>query len=244
MPFADVGPLVIPDGVPDEKVVFLTDIFPTGYMAAENCDITEGDVVAVWGCGPVGQFAIRSAYMLGASKVVAIDSVPERLRMAEAGNATTIDMNDEYIYDKLRELTGGRGPDACIDAVGLEAHGATLDALIDNVKTKLMLATDRAHALRQAIDCCRKGGVVSVPGVYGGFLDKFPFGAAFGKGLTFKMGQTNMHKYLRPLLARVQAGEIDPSFVISHRMSLNDAPAGYRMFRDKKDKCTKIVLKP
>jgi threonine dehydrogenase-like Zn-dependent dehydrogenase len=244
VPFADVGPMEIPDGIPDEKVVFLTDIFPTGYMAAENCDIKDGDVVAIWGCGPVGQFAIRSAYLLGASRVIAIDNVPERLRMAEEAKAKTINMNDEYIYEKLKEWTGGRGPDACIDAVGLEAHGATFDAWLDLAKVKVFLATDRAHALRQAIDCCRKAGVVSIPGVYGGFIDKFPFGAAFGKGLTFKMGQTHVHKYLKPLLERIQRNEIDPTFVITHRLRLADAPEGYRMFKQKQDQCIKIVLRP
>lgn len=244
VPFADVGPIKVPEGLPDEKVVFLSDIFPTGYMAAENCNIRPGDTVAVWGCGPVGQFAIRSAYMLGAERVIAIDGVPERIQMAEQGKATTINMNDEYIYDKLREFTGGRGPDACIDAVGMEAHGHTLDAWYDLAKAKMFLATDRLHALRQAINCCRKGGTVSIPGVYGGFLDKLPFGAAFGKGLTFKMGQTHMHKYLKPLLERVQKGDIDPSFVITHKMRIDDAPHGYRIFRDKRDRCIKIVLKP
>ena len=244
VPFADVGPLKVPDSVPDEKVIFLTDIFPTGYMAAENCDIKPGDTVAVWGCGPVGQFAIRSAYMLGAANVIAMDDVPERLRLAEAGRATTINIHDEYVYDRLLSLTGGRGPDACIDAVGLEAHGATLDAWYDRAKTKVGLATDRTHALRQAINCCRKGGTVSVPGVYGGFLDKFPFGAAFGKGLTLKMGQTHTHNYLAPLLDRIQNGEIDPSFVITHTLPLTDAPHGYDIFRAKDDRCIKVVLKP
>jgi len=244
VPFADVGPMKIPDGVPDEKVIFLTDIFPTGYMAAENCNIQPGDVVAVWGCGPVGQFAIRSAYLLGAEKVIAIDDVPERLTMAQDGKATTINMHDEYVYDRLMELTGGRGPDAVIDAVGLEAHGATLDHWYDMAKIKVGLATDRTHALRQAINCCRKGGTVSVPGVYGGFLDKFPFGTAFAKGLTFKMGQTHTHNYLKPLLDRVQAGEIDPSFVITHSLPLTEAVHGYEIFRAKQDKCIKVVLKP
>ena len=244
IPFADVGPLKIPDGVPDEKVVFLTDIFPTGYMAAENCNIKPGDTIAVWGCGPVGQFAVRSAFLLGAHKVIAIDTVPERLRMAEAANAVSINANDEQIYEKLREQTGGRGPDACIDCVGLEAQGHTLDAWYDRLKTATFLATDRAHALRQAINCCRKGGTVSIPGVYGGFLDKFPLGAAFGKGLTFKMGQTHVHKYLHPLLERVQKGEIDPSFVITHRAALEDAPQMYDTFSKRVEGCIKVILKP
>ncbi len=244
VPFADVGPMKVPDGIPDEKVIFLTDIFPTGYMAAENCNIKNGDIVAVWGCGPVGQFAIRSAYMLGASKVIAMDDVPERLMMAQEGKATTIDIHDEYVYDKLLSYTGGRGPDSCIDAVGLEAHGSTLDHWYDMAKVKTLLATDRSHALRQAINCCRKGGTVSVPGVYGGFLDKFPFGTAFTKGLTLKMGQTHTHNYMKPLLDRVQKGEIDPSFVITHKLPLEKAPNAYEIFRDKKDKCIKVILKP
>ena len=244
VPFADVGPMKIPDGIPDEKVIFLTDIFPTGYMAAENCNIQPGDVVAVWGAGPVGQFAIRSAFMLGAEKVISIDDVPERIKMAQEGRATTINMKNEMVYDRLMELTGGRGPDSVIDAVGLEAHGATLDHWYDMAKIKVGLATDRTHALRQAINCCRKGGTVSVPGVYGGFLDKFPFGTAFAKGLTFKMGQTHTHNYLKPLLDRVQAGEIDPSFVITHTMPLSEAPHGYEIFRAKQDQCIKVVLKP
>ena len=245
VPFADVGAFKIPDELQDEQVLFLTDIFPTGYMAAENCNIQKGDTVAVWGCGPVGQFAIKSAFMLGAERVIAIDSVPERLRMAERdGKAETLDFNDEDIFDKLKEMTAGRGPDACIEAVGMEAHGTSVDALYDRAKAALFLATDRPHALRQAINACRKGGTVSIPGVYGGFLDKIPFGAAFSKGLTFKMGQTHVHRYVRPLLAKIQQGEIDPSFVITHRMRLTDAPEGYATFKHRVDNCIKIVLKP
>ncbi|MBA2339063.1 MAG: glutathione-dependent formaldehyde dehydrogenase [Pyrinomonadaceae bacterium] len=245
VPFADVGPIKIPDGMPDEKVLFLSDIFPTGYMAAENCNIQPGDTVAVWGCGPVGQFAIKSAYMLGAERVIAIDQVPERLEMAEReGKAETLDFSDEYIFDKLKEMTGGRGPDSCIEAVGLEAHGTSPDALLDRVKAAAFLATDRPHALRQAITACRKGGTVSIPGVYGAFLDKFPLGAAFNKGLTLKMGQTHMHRYMRPLLARIESGDIDPSFVITHRLKLDDAPKGYETFKHKEDNCIKVVLKP
>ncbi len=245
VPFADINPFKVPDSLDDEQVLFLTDIFPTGYMAAENCQIQPGDTVAVWGCGPVGQFAIKSAYLLGAERVIAIDQVPERLRMAEEqSKAETLDFGDEYIYDKLREMTGGRGPDSCIDAVGLEAHGTSPDAILDRVKAAMFLATDRPHALRQAINCCRKGGTVSIPGVYGGFLDKFPLGAAFAKGLTLKMGQTHVHKYLPSLLERVEKGEIDPSFVITHRMRLEDAPAGYETFKHKQDNCIKIVLQP
>ena len=234
----------IPEGLPDEKVVFLTDIFPTGYMAAENCNIQPGDTVAVWGCGPVGQFAIRSAFLLGAHKVIAIDSVLERLKMAAEAKAITIDMDDQFIYEKLKEYTGGRGPDACIDCVGLEAQGHTLDAWYDRVKVATLMGTDRPHALRQAINCCRKGGTVSIPGVYGGFLDKFPLGAAFGKGLTFKMGQTHVHRYLKPLLERVEKGEIDPSFVITHRAALTNAPSLYDTFSKHAQGCIKVIMKP
>jgi threonine dehydrogenase-like Zn-dependent dehydrogenase len=246
VPFADVGPLKIPDGIPDEKVVFLSDIFPTGYMAAENCNIEKGDTVAVWGCGPVGQFAIKSAYMLGAERVIAIDRVPERLQMArEHGKAETLDFSEEYVFDKLKEMTGGRGPDSCIDAVGMEAHSTgSVDAMYDAAKAAIFLATDRPHVLRQAIHACRKGGTVSVPGVYGGFLDKIPFGAVVNKALTIKSGQTHMHKYMRPLLERIQKGEIDPSFIITHRLRLEEAPQGYEMFKHKQDNCIKIVLKP
>ncbi|MFL6211594.1 MAG: zinc-dependent alcohol dehydrogenase [Pyrinomonadaceae bacterium] len=244
VPCADVGPVKIPEELDDEQVLFLSDIFPTGYMAAENCNIRPGDTVAVWGCGPVGQFAIRSALLLGATRVVAIDQVPERLQLAAQCGAETLDFGDEEVYEKLKDMTGGRGPDSCIDAVGLESHGTTIDALYDRAKAALYLATDRPHALRQAIYACRKGGTVSIPGVYGGLLDKVPFGAAFGKGLTFKMGQTNVHTYLRPLLERIQRGEIDPSFVISHRMRLDDAPQAYELFKHKQDNCIKVVLKP
>src|ERR1041385_759526 len=243
VPFADVGPIKIYEDLRDEQVLFLSDILPTGYMAAENCNIQPGDTIAVWGCGPVGQFAIKSAYLLGAARVIAIDHIPARLRMAaEEGKAETLNFDDEHIYHKLTEMTGGMGPDACIDCVGLEAHGMTIDALYDRAKTALYLATDRAHALRQAIRACRKGGTVSVPGAYGGFLDKFPFGAAFSKGLTFRMGQTNVHKYLRLLLKLIQDGKIDPSFVISHRMNLTDAPTGYDTFRNHPDECIKVVM--
>jgi threonine dehydrogenase-like Zn-dependent dehydrogenase len=245
VPFADVGSIKIPEGLPDEKVLFLSDIFPTGYMAAENCSIQRGDTVAVWGCGPVGQFAIKSAYLLGAERVIAIDDNPERLRVAaEEGKAETLNFSDEDIFEKLKYMTGGLGPDACIDAVGLEAHGTSIDALYDRAKAALYLATDRPHALRQAIHACRKGGTVSVPGVYGAFLDKFPFGAAFAKGLTFKMGQTHVHKYMQPLLELIEFGQIDPSFVITHRLGLDEAPEAYKTFKDQKDECIKVVLKP
>jgi threonine dehydrogenase-like Zn-dependent dehydrogenase len=245
VPFADVGALKIPDHLPDEKVLFLTDIFPTGYMAAENCDIKPGDTVAVWGCGPVGLFAIKSAYLLGATRVIAIDFVDGRLaRARDQGNAVPVNSEQVDVLEALNDLTAGRGPDACIDAVGLEAHGTTLGALYDRAKATLFMATDRPTVLRQAILACRKGGVVSVPGVYGGLLDKVPFGAAFAKGLTLKMGQTHTHRYMRPLLDRVDRGDIDPSFVVTHRFNLSDAPTAYETFLRQKDECVKVVLKP
>jgi len=245
VPFADVGLFKIPDGLADEQVLFLTDIFPTGYMAAENCHIKPGDTVAVWGCGPVGQFAIKSAYMLGADRVIAIDRVPERLQMAkEQCKAEVLNYEELDVGEAVKEMTGGRGPDACLDAVGMEAHGTDAMALYDKAKQAVRLETDRPTALRQVIVSCRKGGHVSLAGVYGGFLDKIPMGAAFNKGLTFKMGQTHVHRYLRPLLERIQNGEIDPSFVITHKMSLEDAPKGYEIFKHKKDNCIKVVLKP
>src|SRR5262245_48170084 len=244
VPFADVGPIKITNGLSDEQVLFLSDIFPTGYMAAENCDIQPGDVIAVWGCGPVGQMAIKSAFLLGAAKVVGIDDVPERLRMALRSGAEVINFDEEDVFDRLKTMTGGRGRDACIDAVGLEAHGPTLDAYIDKAKTAAFLATDRPSALRQAIHACRKGGIVSIPGVYGGLLDKIPFGAAFQKGLTFRMGQTHVMRYMKPLLDRIERGDIDPSFVITHRLTLDEAPDGYQMFKGKRDACIKVALKP
>ncbi len=245
VPFADVGLFKIPDGLTDEQVLFLTDIFPTGYMAAENCDIEPGDTVAVWGCGPVGLFAIKSAYMLGAERVIAFDRVPERLQMAkEICKAEVLNYEEIDAGEALKEMTGGRGPDACIDAVGMEAHGTGLDAFYDQAKQAVRLETDRPTALRQVIVACRKGGHVSIPGVYGGFIDKVPIGAAMNKGLTFKTGQTHVHKYLRPLLERIQNGEIDPSFVITHRLKLEDAPHAYEIFKHKRDNCIKVVLKP
>lgn len=245
VPCADVGPIKIPDHLPDERVVFLSDIFPTGYMGAENCNIRPGDTVAIWGCGPVGQFAIRSAFMLGAGRVIAIDRLPDRLRMAEDGGAETINYEQvEDVVQTLRDMTGNRGPDSCMDAVGMEAFGHTLPFLVDRAKQAMKLTQDRPNVLRQCIMACRKGGTVSVPGVYGGFLDKIPFGAAMNKGLTFKMGQTHMMRYMRPLLERIERGEIDPSFVISHRLPLSKAPEAYKMFRDKEDHCTKVVLDP
>jgi threonine dehydrogenase-like Zn-dependent dehydrogenase len=244
VPFADVGPFRVPSHLSDGQVLFLTDIFPTGYMAAENCEIRGGETVAVWGCGPVGQFAIRSAFLLGAARVFAIDTVSERRQMAAAGGAEVLDSMDPDLFYKLREMTGGIGPDACIDAVGMEAHGAHIDYWYDKVKTATMMATDRASSLRQAIHSCRKGGILSIPGVYGGFIDKVPMGAAFNKGLTLKMGQTHVHKYLPKLLRHIENGDIDPSFVITHETPLDDAPEMYKTFRDKKDGCIKVVLKP
>jgi threonine dehydrogenase-like Zn-dependent dehydrogenase len=244
VPYADVGPFKVPAHLSDDQVLFMTDILPTGYMAAENCGITGGETIAVWGCGPVGQFAIRSAFLLGAARVIAIDTVPERLAMAAAAGAETLDSMRDQIFHSLKAMTGGLGPDACIDAVGMEAHGANIDYWYDKAKTMAMMATDRASTLRQAINCCRKGGVVSIPGVYGGFIDKVPMGAAFNKGLTLKMGQTHVHKYLPRLLRHIENGDIDPSFVITHRASLDQAPEMYKTFRDKKDGCVKVVLKP
>ena len=246
VPFANVGPLKIENDLPDEKVLFLSDIFPTGYMAAENAQIQEGDTVAVWGCGPVGQFAIASAFMLGAARVIAIDRLPERLAMAEGVGAVTVDYTEEdvKVLIALKDLTGGIGPDACIDAVGLESHSADLQGVYDAVKVALMLETDRPAVLRQAILAVRKGGTLSIPGVYGGMLDKVPFGAAFGKGITMKMGQTNMHKYMRPLLQRIEKGQIDPSYVISHRITIDQAPEMYKVWRDKREQVTKIVIDP
>jgi len=245
VPFADVGPLKVPDGLTDEQVLFLTDIFPTGYMAAENCNIQPGDIVAVWGCGPVGQFTIQSAYMLGAERVIAIDRIPERLQMAQTqSKAEVLNYEEVNVGDALKEMTGGRGPDACIDAVGMEAHGSGLEGFYDQVKQAIRLETGRPIALREAIVACRKGGTVSVPGVYGGFIDKVPMGAAFNKGLTLKMGQTHMHKYLKPLLERIQQGDIDPTFLITHRLPLEEAPHGYDIFKNKREDCIKVVLKP
>ena len=244
VPFADTGPLKVNNGLSDEQVLFLSDIFPTGYMAAENCDIQPGDIVAIWGCGPVGQFAIRSAYMMGAERVIAIDRIPERLQLAEAGGAETINFEGKDVVEMLKEMTGGRGPDACIEAVGMEAHGMSVDAIYDRVKQKIGLETDRPTALREAIQACRKGGNVSIPGVYGGVIDKMPIGAAFSKGLTLKMGQTHVHRYLEPLLERIEQGHIDPTFLITHKMRLEDAPHAYEIFNNKEDNCIKVVLQP
>ncbi|MPT22077.1 MAG: glutathione-dependent formaldehyde dehydrogenase [Starkeya sp.] len=245
VPYADVGPIKVPDSLTDEQALFLSDIFPTGYMAAEFCDIQPGDTIAIWGCGPVGQMAIRSAFLLGAERVIAIDTVPERLAMARAGGAVTLDFHEEDIYDRLMELTQGRGADACIDAVGTEADAtASADSVVDRVKTALFMGTDRPHVLRQAIHCCRNFGTVSIVGVYGGFLDKVPMGSAINRGLRFRMAQTPVQHYLAPLMERIEKGEIDPSFVITHRASLEDGPDLYQTFRDKQDGCIKVVLKP
>jgi len=245
VPFADVGPIKVPDGLTDEQVLFLSDIFPTGFMAAEFCHIQPGDTIGVWGCGPVGQMAIRSAFMLGAGRVIAIDTVPERLEMARQSGAETLDFMDADIYEKLYEMTNGRGVDAAIDAVGGEAHAAaSFDSIVDRIKVATYMATDRPHVLRQAIHCTRNFGIVSIVGVYGGFLDKVPMGSAINRGLTFRMAQTPVQRYLPQLLQRIVEGEIDPSFVITHRGSLEDGPDFYKTFRDKKDGCVKVVLKP
>jgi len=245
VPYADVGPIKIESDLPDEKVLFLSDIYPTGFMAAENANIQPGDTVAVWGCGPVGQFAIRSAWMLGAGRVIAIDDVAERLAMARAGKAETIDTSLENASERLKEMTKGRGPDSCIDAVGAEAHGTNaLEKVVDTAKMAVKLSTDRPGALRQAIMACRKGGTLSVPGVYIGLLDKIPFGALMNKGLTVKTGQTHVQRYLAPLLKTIEDGNLDPSFVITHERPLEDGPELYKTFRDKKDGCIKVVLKP
>jgi threonine dehydrogenase-like Zn-dependent dehydrogenase len=225
-------------------VLFLTDIFPTGYMGAENCNIRPGDTVAIWGCGPVGQFAIRSAFMLGAGRVIAIDQVPERLQMAEEGGAETLDFSKVTVPDALRDMTGNQGPDSCMDAVGMEAWGHGALFLYDRAKLAMKMTQDRPTVLREAVLACKKGGTVSVPGVYGGFDDKIPLGAFMNKALTMKTGQTHMMRYMRPLLERIQAGDIDPSFVISHRVPITQAPGAYKMFRDKQDQCTKVVLDP
>jgi len=245
VPFADVGPFKIESDLKDEQVLFLTDIFPTGYEAAENCNIEKGDTVAVFGCGPVGQFAIRSAFLLGAGRVIAIDRFTERLNMARQSGAETLNYSEtDDIIEMLKELTGGRGPDSCIDAVGLEAHGTSIGAVYDSIKQTLRLETDRPNVLRQAIQVCRKGGTVSIPGVYGGLLDKIPFGAAMNKGLTFKTGQTHVHRYLKKLYKHIQDGDIDPSFVVTHPLKLSEAPKGYDIFCNKEDECIKVVLKP
>lgn len=244
VPFADVGTVKIENGFSDEQVLFLSDIFPTGYMAAEQCNIQSGDTIAIWGCGPVGQFAVRSAFLLGAERVIAVDRFPERLKMARDGGAETIDYEESDVYDMLMQLTGGRGPDSCVDAVGLEAHMPSPLYYYDRMKQAVMSESDRPIALRQAIMACRNGGTVSVPGVYGGFIDKFPMGAVMNKALTIKTGQTHAQRYLKPLLERIGNGDIDPSFVVTHRMRLRDAPFAFDMFNRKQDGCIKIVMAP
>jgi threonine dehydrogenase-like Zn-dependent dehydrogenase len=245
VPYSDVGPFVIPDdSIPDEKVLFLTDILPTGWMAAENAEIEPGDTVAVWGCGPVGLFAIQSAFVMGAERVIAIDHFPNRLELARQFGAEIINFETTKTYEALMEMTGGIGPDACIDCVGLEAHGAFADNILDQIKVSTFLGTDRAHAIRQVIIACRKGGRVSMPAVYGGFVDKFPLGALMEKGLTLKTGQTHVQRYLPALYAAIAEDKLDTTFLISHRLPLDEGPEGYRLFHDEQDQATKIILKP
>ncbi len=243
VPYSDIGPIVIPDGLEDDKVLFLSDILPTGWMAAENCQIQPGDTVAIWGCGPVGLFAVQSAFLMGAHKVVSIDHHPHRLALAKEKGAEVINYHDVKVREALDEMTGGIGPDACIDAVGLESHGFAFDNIIDAVKVATRTGTDRGHVLREVILACRKGGHVSIPGVYGGFIDKFPVGAMMEKGLTIKTGQTHTQKYMRPLLDMIGEGKIDTTYLISHRLPLEEAPEGYKMFKTKQDEFTKVVLK-
>ena len=246
VPFADVNPLKIPAGMSDEQVLFLSDILPTGYMGAEMCNIQPGDTLAVWGCGPVGQFAIKSAKLLGAERVIAIDRFPYRLAVARerAGATDTLNYEEIDLYDALKDMTGGRGPDACIDAVGLEAHLPGALGAYDRIKQATGLESDRPHALREAIMACRNGGTVSIIGVYGGFIDKFPIGSLMNRSLTIRAGQCHVQRYMKPLLERIQKGEIDPSFVITHRLPLDEAARGYDMFVNKYDDCLKVVLKP
>ncbi|HVF82981.1 MAG TPA: zinc-dependent alcohol dehydrogenase [Sphingomicrobium sp.] len=244
VPFSDVGPIVIPDGLEDDKVLFLSDILPTGWMAAENAEIEEGDTVAVWGCGPVGLFAIQSAFVLGAHRVIAIDHYPSRLKLAKQMGADILDYREVEVLEALKEMTGGIGPDAVIDCVGMESHGLAIDNVADTVKAHLYLGTERPHALRQAIIACRKGGRVSVPGVYGGFADKFPLGQMMEKGLTVKSGQTHVQKYTKPLLEMIREGKLDTTFMISHHASLEKGPEMYRHWHDEQDAYTKIILKP
>ncbi|MCJ2113556.1 glutathione-dependent formaldehyde dehydrogenase [Methylobacterium sp. E-025] len=246
VPFADSTHIKVPDGIPDERLLFLSDIFPTGWQGAVQCDIQPEDTVAIWGCGPVGQMAIRSAILLGAKRVIAIDRVPERLAMARAGGAEVLDYHAESnIVARLNDMTDGRGPEKCIDAVGLEAHAlGAVDAVYDRAKQAMMLETDRAHVLRQMIMVCRPAGILSVPGVYGGLIDKFPIGALMNKGLTVRTGQTHVKRWTDDLLRRIEEGQIDPSFVITHTVGLEDGPEMYRTFRDKQDGCIKVVIRP
>lgn len=244
VPFADVGAIKVPNHLSDEQVLFLSDVYPTGYMGAEMCDIKPGDTIAIWGCGPIGQFSIRCAFLLGAERVIAIDQVPERLKMAEDGGAETINYEEENVYETLMDMTGGRGPDSCIDDVGMEAHAALPIFAYDRIKQAMMLETDRPHALREAIMCCKNGGTVSVIGAYGGFVDKFPLGSLMQRSLTIKSGQAHVQRYMRPLLQLIENGDIDPSFVVTHRLPLEEAPYAYDIFKNKKDNCIKVVLKP
>ncbi|SDH17192.1 zinc-binding dehydrogenase [Pelagibacterium luteolum] len=244
VPFSDVGPIVVPNEIEDEKVLFLSDILPTGWMAAENCEIEPGDTIAVWGCGPVGLFAIQSALLMGAEQVIAIDHHPHRLDLARSLGAKTIDYSQTHVGEALMEMSGGIGPDAVIDAVGMEAHGFAPDNVVDVIKQKVGVAADRGHALRQALVACRKGGRVSIPGVYGGFLDKFPLGAMMQKGLQLRTGQTHVQKYTKPLLEKILSGEIDTTFMISHRLPLEAGPEGYKNFHSNQNEWTKVVLKP
>jgi len=245
VPFADVGPVAIPDDVSDEQALFLGDILPTGWQAAEQAEIRPDDIVAVWGCGPVGLFAMKAAWLLGAGRVIAIDRFDDRLEKARSwAKAEPLDYRGIDVVEQLKELTGGRGPDVCIDAVGMEAHGHTMDARFDRVMQAARMEMDRPHVLREAIQACRKGGTVSIPGVYIGFIDRFPMGVAFAKGLTLRMGQTHVHRYMRPLLDRIRRGEIDSAGVISHRVGLDDVPAAYRAFRDKQEGVIKVVIRP
>ena len=245
VPFADATHIKVPDGISDEKLLFLSDIFPTGWQAAVQCDIEPTDTVAIWGAGPVGQMAIRSAILLGAKQVIAIDRVPERLAMAAAGGAITINFDEESVIERLNELTNGKGPEKCIDSVGMEAHAAgTVDAMYDRVKQATMMETDRPHVLREMAYVCRPAGTLSVPGVYGGLLDKIPFGAIMNKGLTIRTGQTHVNRWTDDLLRRIEEGQIDPSFVITHTVPLDQGPEMYKIFRDKQDGCIKVVLKP
>jgi threonine dehydrogenase-like Zn-dependent dehydrogenase len=244
VPYSDIGPIVIPDGIEDEKVLFLSDILPTGWMAADNCDIQPTDTVAVWGCGPVGLFAVQSAFALGAHRVIAIDHYPHRLDLAKSMGAEVINFEEVDVREALVEMTGGIGPDACIDAVGMESHGFTADSVMDKVKAAVKLVTDQTHGLRQVIIACRKGGKISIPGVYGGVTDKFPIGALMEKGLSIKSGQTHVQKYMPQLLKLILEGKLDTTFLISHRMSLEEAPKGYKMFKEQQNEVTKVVLKP
>ena len=244
VPFADVGPIKVPNHLSDEQVLFLSDIYPTGYMGAEMCNIQPGDTIAIWGCGPVGQFSIRCAFLLGAERVIAIDYIPERLKMAEDGGAITINFKEQNVYEALMDMTGGRGPDSCIDDVGMEAHAPLPIFAYDRIKQTMMLESDRPHALREAIMCCKNGGTISVIGVYAGFIDKFPMGSVMNRSLTIKTGQAHVQRYMRPLLEMIENGDIDPSFVVTHRLPLEDAAYGYDIFNHKQDNCIKVVLKP